>query len=274
MCTPCLPTRISATSLPASTKWPRPCCDRRLGTAGRHRGARVRRGRQAHLLAIQRVSTIFWPLPARPLLVAVAGRSADRVERAAQRYGAQAAYPDWRRLIDDRRVQVLINAGPNDVHAEASVAGAARGLHVLCEKPLARTSREAAQMRDAAVTARIVHMTGYNYRFVPAVRLARQLIREGRLGRIYHFRTRYCDDSMVDPSIPYGWRHDQGRAASGGTRDLGRPPLDLARFLGGPASAGSATARIRIDRRPRRDGGRGGGDAAAALVAVPSCPPR
>jgi len=223
---------------------------------------------RAHLLAIQRVAAIFWPLPARPLLVAVAGRSAHRLEQAAQRYGAHAAYPDWRRLIDDRRIQVLINAGPNDVHAEPSIAAAARGLHVLCEKPLARTSAEAAQMRDAAAAARIVHMTGYNYRFVPAIQLARQFIREGRLGRIYHFRARYCDDSMVDPHIPYGWRHDKTRAGSGVIGDLAAHAVDLARFLVGEISAVSAAARIFVDRRPRRDRGEGVVDVEDAIEAV------
>ena len=223
---------------------------------------------RAHLLAVQRVATIFWPPAVHPLLIAVAGRSADRVEQAAQRYGAQTAYPDWQRLIDDRRVQVLINAGPNDVHAEASLAAATRGLHVLCEKPLARTSGEAAQMRDAAVAARIVHMTGYNYRFVPAVLLARRLIRDGRLGRIYHFRGRYCDDSMIDPQVLYTWRHTRARAGSGVIGDLAAHALDLARFLVGEITAVSATARIFVDRRPRREGGVGTVDVEDAIEAV------
>lgn len=223
---------------------------------------------KAHLLAIQRVSTIFWPPPVHSLLIAVAGRSADRLAQAAQRYGAQTAYADWHRLIDDPRVQVLINAGPNDVHAEACIAAASRGLHILCEKPLARTPGEAAQMRAAATAARIVHMTGYNYRFVPAVQLARRLIREGRLGRIYHFRTCYCDDSQVDAQIPYGWRHSKARAGSGVIGDLAAHVVDLARFLVGEVSAVSATARIFVDRRPRREGGEGTVDVEDAIEAI------
>lgn len=223
---------------------------------------------RAHLLAVQRVPTIFWPPPVQPLLVALAGRSADRLQQAARRYGAQAAYADWRGLIADTRVQVLINAGPNDAHAEACIAAASRGLHVLCEKPLARSAAEAGQMRDAAAGAGVVHMTGYNYRFLPAVQLARRLIREGRLGRIYHFRARYCDDSMVDPQVPYTWRHSKARAGSGVIGDLAAHVVDLARFLVGEISAVSAASRIFVERRPRREGGEGAVDVEDAIEAV------
>jgi predicted dehydrogenase len=223
---------------------------------------------KAHLQAVLRVSTIFWPPPVRPVLVALAGRSAERAETAARKYGAQATYGDWRRLIDDPRVQVVINAGPNEVHAEASIAAAERGLHVLCEKPLARTAAEAVRMRDAAAAAGVVHMAGYNYRFAPAVLLARRLIQEGRIGRVFHFRTRYCDDSMVDPRVPYGWRHNKARAGSGVIGDLAAHSVDLARFLVGEIEALSACSRVFVNRRPRPDGTMGSVDVEDALEAV------
>ena len=223
---------------------------------------------KAHLFALQRVATVFWPLPVRPQLVALAGRSAEALQKAGQRYGALTTYPDWRRLIADDRVQVLINAGPNDVHAEATLAAAARGLPVLCEKPLARSGAEAARMRDAAISAGIVHMTSYSYRFYPAVQLARQMIREGRLGRIYHFRSRYLDDSMVDPQVPYSWRHSKSRAGSGVIGDLAAHSIDLARFLVGEIATVSATTRIFIDRRRRPEGGEATVDVEDAVEAV------
>ncbi|MGH2627613.1 MAG: Gfo/Idh/MocA family protein, partial [Anaerolineales bacterium] len=223
---------------------------------------------KAHLQAILRVSTVFWPSPLRLTLIAVAGRSAQRVEAAAQRYGALSAYQDWRGLVDDRRVDLLINAGPNDIHAEASIAAAARKVHVLCEKPLGRSAAETAAMREEAVRAGIVHMTGYNYRFVPAVQLARRMIVAGRLGRIYHFRARYCDDSMVTPSTPYTWRHNRTLAGSGVIGDLGAHAADLARYLVGEIEAVSATTRIFTDRRPRPDGTEGIVDVEDALEAV------
>jgi predicted dehydrogenase len=223
---------------------------------------------KAHLQAILRVSTIFWPPAVRPVLVALAGRSADRLEATAHKYGVASTYTDWRGLLDDPRVRVFINAGPNDLHAEASIAAAARGLDVLCEKPLARTAGEAVSMRDAAAAAGVVHMAGYNYRFAPAVLLARRFIREGRLGRIFHFRTRYCDDSMVDPRVPYGWRHNRALAGSGVIGDLAAHSVDLARFLIGEIEAVSACSRIFVDRRPRRDGGMGTVDVEDALEAI------
>jgi predicted dehydrogenase len=223
---------------------------------------------KAHLFALQRVATVFWPLPVRPQLVALAGRSAEALQQAGQRYGALTTYTDWRRLIADDRVQVLINAGPNDVHAEATLAAAARGLPVLCEKPLARSGAEAARMRDAAISAGIVHMASYSYRFYPAVQLARQMIREGRLGRIYHFRSRYLDDSMVDPQVPYSWRHSKSRAGSGVIGDLAAHSIDLARFLVGEIATVSATTRIFIDRRRRPEGGEATVDVEDAVEAV------
>jgi predicted dehydrogenase len=223
---------------------------------------------KAHLQAILRVATVFWPPPVRPVLVALAGRSADRVQQAAQRYGAQAAYTDWRRLIEDPRVELLINAGPNSLHADPCVAATSRGLHVLCEKPLARSSAETAKMRDAAASAGGVHMTGYNYRFIPAVLLARQIILEGRLGRVHHFRARFCDDSMVDPNVPYSWRHSRAHAGSGVIGDLAAHAIDLAHFLVGDVSAVSATARVFVDRRPRAQGGEGIVDVEDAIEAV------
>ncbi len=223
---------------------------------------------KAHLFALQRVATVFWPLPVRPQLVALAGRSAEALQQAAQRYGALTTYTDWRRLVADDRVQVLINAGPNDAHAEACLAAAARGLPVLCEKPLARSGAEAARMRDAAVSAGIVHMTSFSYRFFPAVQLASKLIREGRLGRIYHFRSRYLDDSMVDPQVPYGWRHSKSRAGSGVIGDLAAHSIDLARFLVGEIATVSAATRTFIDRRRRPEGGEGTVDVEDAVEAV------
>ncbi len=223
---------------------------------------------KAHLQALLRLTTIFWPAPVRPVLVALAGRSADRVQQAASRYGALAAYPDWRRLIEDPRVQVLINAGPNDIHEDASLAAAARGLHILCEKPLARSAGEALRMRDAVASAGIVHMTGYNYRFTPAVQLARRMITEGQLGQIYHFRTRYSDDSMVDPQVPFGWRHSRALAGSGVIGDLAAHAVDLGRYLVGEIRALGAISRIFIDQRTRPHGGDGMVDVEDAIEAI------
>jgi len=221
---------------------------------------------RAHLQAILRLPTVF-SVPRRPIVVAVAGRS-EAAAASARAYGAQSVYTDWQQLVDDPRIEVLINAAPNDVHAEPCIAAAARGLHVLCEKPLARTAPEAAQMVAAAATAHVVHMTGYNYRFVPAVQLARRLISEGRLGRLYHFRARFCDESMIAPDTPYGWRHSRRRAGSGSIGDLAAHAVDIARYLVGEISAVSAATRIFVNRRPTPGGGEGIVDVEDAVEAV------
>ncbi len=222
---------------------------------------------RAHLQAILRLPTIF-SVRRRPVLVALAGRSETTATAVARKYGAPTVYTEWRRLVDDPHVEMLINAAPNDLHAEVCMAAAARGIHVLCEKPLARSAQEAAQMREAVASAAVVHMTGYNYRFVPAVQLARRILGEGRLGRIYHFRARFCDESMIDPQIPYGWRHSRRQAGSGSIGDLAAHAVDMARYLVGEIESVSAATRIFVDRRPQPDGGEGTVDVEDAVEAV------
>ena len=130
------------------------------------------------------------------------------------------------------------------------------GKHVLCEKPLGMNADEARRMWQAAKAAGVVHMCGFNYRFVPAIRLMRQIIQEGRLGRIYHFRARYLQDWLVDPTFRMTWRLDRGQAGTGAIGDLGTHIIDLARFLiGEPTTIGAVTTTF-INERETVDGGR------------------
>ena len=205
---------------------------------------------RAHITALRRYAEAFSDAPAVATLVAIAGRSADALATAAHRFGAPRWTTDWRTLLEDPSVDVLIDAGPNDVHAEPSIAALHAGKAVLCEKPLARTAGEADAMARAAERAGGAAMTGFNYRFVPAVLLARDLIRNGRLGRIFHFSGRYCDDSLLDPDTPYGWRQDRAVAGSGVIGDLASHLIDLAHFLAGPIAAVSATVRTYVHSRP------------------------
>jgi predicted dehydrogenase len=211
---------------------------------------------RAHAGALRRHAEAFPDAPAVGKLVAVAGRDAARAEAAARRLGAERWTADWRALLDDGNVQAVINAGPNDLHAEPSIAALRAGRAVLCEKPLARTAAEAAPMVRAAEEAGAAAMTGFNYRFVPALVLARRLILDGALGRVYHFRGRYSDDSLLDPETPHTWRHDKARAGSGVVADLASHVLDLAHYLVGPIAAVSATARTYTTTRPASGGRR------------------
>ncbi len=211
---------------------------------------------RAHVTALRRHAEAFPDAPAVGRLVAVAGRDAARAEAAARRLGAERWTADWRALLDDADVQVVINAGPNGIHAEPSIAALRAGRAVLCEKPLARTAAEAVPMVRAAEEARAVAMTGFNYRFVPAVLLARRLILDGALGRVYHFRARYSDDSLLDPETPHTWRHDRALAGSGVVGDLASHAIDLAHFLVGPVVAVSAAVRTYTTTRPAPGGRR------------------
>ncbi len=211
---------------------------------------------RAHLNALKKVSYIFWPGPVRFRLIGISGRTLPAVEDAARRYGFEYGTADWRRLADDSRIGLFINCAPNDAHAEPCLAAAAEGKHLLCEKPLARTPGEARRMRDGARRARIHHQVSYNYRFVPAIRLAREMIQAGDLGEIIHFRTRYTDDSLSDPTVPHTWRQEKRRAGSGAVGDIASHVLDLGRFLAGELKSVAGLSRIVVPRRPIRPGSR------------------
>jgi predicted dehydrogenase len=209
---------------------------------------------RAHLAALRRQTELFPEAPASLRLVALCGRTRGAVEDAARRYGAKRAVTEWQALVDDPDVDVVINAAPNALHAAPSVAALSAGKAVLCEKPLGRTARESAEMARAASGQRRVAMTGFNYRFMPAVLLARRMVDAGDLGRLYHVRCRYSDDSLVDPLGPWGWRHDREAAGSGVIGDLAAHLLDLARVLAGPVTAVTAATRTFVAERPRGAG--------------------
>ena len=136
---------------------------------------------KAHTNALKKLPYMISPPPAEPVLVAISGRSEDAVKEAAKRYGYASYYTDWKKMLKDDRVQLFDNSGPNDAHAEPCIAAARAGKHILCEKPLARTTKEAAKMLEAVEKAGVVHMVAHNYRFVPAIRLAREIIESGQL---------------------------------------------------------------------------------------------
>jgi predicted dehydrogenase len=212
---------------------------------------------KAHTNAFKKIPYMIYPPPAVPKLVAIAGRDEESVREAALRYGYEKYYTDWRRMIQDDRVQLFDNGGPNDVHAEPCIAAAQAGKHVLCEKPLARTAREAATMVEAVTKAGVMNMVAFNYRYVPAIRQAYELITSGQLGEIYHFRAVYLQEWIMDPDFPMVWRLDKARAGSGVLGDLGAHVIDLARFLVGEPRRVSAMMKTFIKERPLSGGGRG-----------------
>jgi len=211
---------------------------------------------RAHVSAVRRHAEAFPEAPATGRIVAVVGRNATRAAAAAARFGAVRGMTDWRAMLDDPTIDAVINAGPNDLHAEPSIAALRAARAVLCEKPLARTGAEADTMARAARESGRAAMTGFNYRFVPAVLLARRLVLDGRLGRLYHFRSRYSDDSLLDPAAPFSWRHDRDAAGSGVIGDLAAHAIDLAHFLAGPVAAVTASTRTYAGQRPHGNAAR------------------
>src|SRR5258708_15833228 len=186
---------------------------------------------KAHTNAYKKLNYIYTPPPAYARLVSIAGRDKERVEADAQRFGYEKAVTDWHELVNDPNIQVFDNSAPNNLHAEPCIAAAEAGKHIICEKPLGRNAAESKLMWEAAQKAGIVHMCAFNYRFVPAIRLARDIIQAGRLGRIYHFRAQYLQEWIADPNFGMVWRLDAATAGSGSLGDLGTHIIDLARFL-------------------------------------------
>ena len=203
---------------------------------------------RTHAHALHTINHVA-PLTKRIDLVAIAGRRPARVERAASDLGFERWTTSWADVVGDRRVDVVANLAPNDVHAPASIAALALGKPVLCEKPLGRDAAEAKAMLVAAESAGVTHSCGFNYRFVPAVRLAREIAASGRLGRLRHFRAAYLQDWAGSPAVPRDWRFDRSQSGSGAVGDYSHV-VDLLRHLAGePRSVTGELARF-VDRRP------------------------
>jgi len=191
---------------------------------------------KAHSNAFKKIAYIMWPPPLVPRLVGIAGRNAEAVGEAAERYGYEYATGDWRDLVADDSIGLFDNGGPNSLHAEPTIAAAESGKHVICEKPLGRDAEESFEIWRRVAATGVKHLCAFNYRFVPAVRLAREMIEAGELGEIRHFRGRYLQDWGDDPTLDT-WRFHPSEAGSGALGDLGAHVVDLARYLAGEIGA-------------------------------------
>ncbi len=224
---------------------------------------------KAHSNAMKKLPYMIYPPPAVPKLVAICGRNEAATRAAAVRFGYERYYTDWRQMLADDRVQLFDNGGPNDAHAEPSIAAAQAGKHVLCEKPLGRNAEESKAMWDAVQKAGVKHMVAFNYRFVPAIRQIRKLIESGALGRIYHFRASYLQEwIMPHYNMPMIWRLQKDVSGSGALGDLGAHIIDLGRYLVGDVKSVSAMTKTFIPERPWGDGTMGKVDVDDAFAAV------
>jgi predicted dehydrogenase len=188
-----------------------------------------------------------------PVLQAIAGRDEQGVKQAAEKMGWASYETDWRRLIERDDIDVIDIVTPNNTHAEIAIAAAKAGKHIICEKPLALTLEQSLEMLDAVKKAGVVHMICHNYRFAPAVQFAKQLIAQGRLGKIYHIRATFLQDWLMDPDFPLIWRLKKEISGSGTLGDIGAHIIDLARFLVGEFSEVVGMMETFIKKRPLGD---------------------
>jgi predicted dehydrogenase len=196
---------------------------------------------KAHANGYKKLAYMAWPPPLVPRLVSIAGRNEEAVSAAAARYGFERHVTDWHELVADPEVGLFDNSGPNNLHAEPTIAAAEAGKHVICEKPLGRSADESYDVWQRVAKTGVKHMTAFNYRFVPANRLARQIIESGELGEIYHFRGSYLQE--WGSTTEEAWRFDKEAAGSGALGDLGAHVVDLARYLVGEIASVSASTR-------------------------------
>lgn len=204
---------------------------------------------KAHSNAYRQVARIMDPA-AEPVMKMLVGRNADAVQAAAQQLGWQKTDTDWRRVVRRKDIDIVDICTANDTHMEIALAALKSGKHVICEKPLAMNLKQAMKMAQAALDAGVKHMVMFNYRACPAVSLAKQIIDEGRLGRIYHWRGTYLQDWIMDPEFPLVWRLDKNVAGSGAHGDLNAHIIDLALWLVGGIADVNATMATFIKERP------------------------
>jgi predicted dehydrogenase len=216
----------------------------------------------AHSQAWRTVGRVF-DLPLVPRMVALAGRTRAGVEAAAKRFGWESFETDWRRLMERDDVGLIDICTPGSSHARIAIAALRSGKHVLCEKPLANTLAEAEEMTleaERAAQRGVRTMVGFNYRRVPAIALARQMIAAGRLGAIRHVRAVYLQDWIVDPQFPLVWRLRAEEAGTGSIGDIGAHIIDATQYLLDDYIAGvSALTETFIRERPLPTDEPGGG---------------
>jgi predicted dehydrogenase len=192
----------------------------------------------------------FFPLKAHVELHTICGRDSAAVQSARSQLGWQNSSTDWRELIDNPLIDIIDINTPNESHCEIAVAAAQNGKHVLCEKPLAVSVKQAQAMLTAAQKSKIVHMVCHNYRRIPAIALAKKMITEGALGQIYHYHARYAQDWLVDPDFALNWRLDKKTSGSGALGDINSHIIDLARYLVGEFTKVNAVMHTFIPERP------------------------
>lgn len=192
----------------------------------------------------------FFDMGIKPVLKVACGTDEAYTRDFAQRWGWEEAATDWREVVNRPDIDIVDVATPTYLHRDMAVAAAEAGKHIFCEKPFALTVDDARAMYEAARKAGIVHYVNHNYRRAPAVVLAKQLIDDGAIGRIFHWRGAYLQDWIVDPNFPLTWHLRRETAGTGPHGDLNSHSIDLARYLVGDIKSVSAMMTTFIKERP------------------------
>ena len=204
---------------------------------------------KAHSNAYRQVAR-FFDVKLEPVMKVICGRDRAGVRAAARQFGWESYETSWEEVVARDDIELVDVSTSNDMHAPIAMAAAKAGKHILCEKPLALNLREAKQMLAAVQKARVKAMVCHNYRTIPAVALAKQMIEEGTLGEIYHWRAAYLQDWIMDPKFPLVWRLDKKVAGSGAHGDLNAHIIDLSRMLVGEIDEVVGSMETFIKYRP------------------------
>lgn len=205
---------------------------------------------KTHSNAYRQVDKFFTDLEAKPVLRAICGRNEENVARAKEQFGFESYETDFRKMIDRSDIDIIDVSSPGNEHLPMALAAAQAGKTVFCEKPLGNNLDEARQMMEAVEAAKVVNMVCFNYRRVPAIALAKRMIEDGSLGRIYHFRARYLQDWIADPNFPLVWRLKKEIAGSGTLGDIGAHIIDLSQYLIGNLTELTGTTETFVKQRP------------------------
>jgi predicted dehydrogenase len=200
----------------------------------------------------------FFDTPLTPVLHTACSRSESQRAAFVNQYHWKQGESSWEKMVASSGVDLVDICTPNDLHMPVALAAAQAGKHVLCEKPMARNAEEAEQMYSAVQRAGVVHMMIFNYRFVPAIALAKRLIADDKIGEVRHFNAVYYQDWLTDPDFPITWRHDAQASGSGAHGDMNAHVVDLARYLVGEFHSVNGIQKTFIQERPLFSGdGRG-----------------
>ena len=213
---------------------------------------------KAHSNAYSDVA-MFFDLDAEPVMKAICGRDEKGVKAAAEKFGWETYETDWEKLVKRSDIDLVDITAPSNAHKDIAIGAAEAGKHVFCEKPLALNLADAREILKITEKAGVKHMINFNYRTAPAVALAKKMIDDGLLGKIYHFRGVYLQDWIIDPEFPIVWRLDKSVAGSGSHGDLNAHIIDIARFLVGDFKSVVGMEETFIKERPLTEIGTTGG---------------